>query len=469
MYFGIFSWYNFVEALQFTSSIYHEECCIMATQQTGTPPKTRRLGIFPDSIRNFIIVIMIVLFVIFGIIGVIGILRGWNTVFNVLFMIFAVTSAILAILTFWQSNNPNEAPASASHKSRRQYRLKSNISLTIGQKDTTQSTSESLVNNVANIETDKQSFTSAGHQVPQGERPPSPFPNTRPTIAQASSSPVYTGGFPQSANKRSGIKLTHKEQSDLTNALLKVFPNQEDFEIMFERRFERKLNTLVDGSNYWTRVYRLIEWTEAEGRTYDLIRAAHEERPLNPALQSWLQRYEVEEVTPEAQQITPISPGIATPPQDGQALMAEQNRQAAPTLSDLSQQQETGTKHADPPETTPLTTIQQARDDVEKAQSYVQQAGALFTEGKSASPEQIQEARSLISKARQSTGHLHSILKTNTTLPEPLQSNRYRIIAQIKIIYKQIDRLLPDLNKGIKGDYRTLNDALSKIQGLISD
>jgi Effector-associated domain 1 len=262
----------------------------MATQQTGTPPKTRRLGIFPDSIRNFVIVIMIVLFVIFGIIGVIGILRGWNTVFNVLFMIFAVTSAILAILTFWQSNNPNEAPASASHKSRRQYRLKSNISLTIGQKDTTQSTSESLVNNVAKIETDKQSFTSPGDQTPRGERSASPLPNTRPTITQASSSPVYSGGFPQRENTRPGITLTHQEQSDLTDALLKVYPNQEDFEMMFERKFERKLNTVIDGGNYRTRVYRLLEWTEAEGRTYDLIRSAHDERPRNPALQRELAR-----------------------------------------------------------------------------------------------------------------------------------------------------------------------------------
>lgn len=113
--------------------------------------------------------------------------------------------------------------------------------------------------------------------------------------------------------------------------------------------------------------------------------------------------------------------------------------------------------------------IQQARDVVEKAQSYVQQAGALFIEGKSASSEQFREAGSLLSKARQSTGDLHSILNTNASLPEPLKSNQFRIIAQINIIYDQIGKLLTDLKKGIQGDYRSLNDALSKIQGLISD
>jgi hypothetical protein len=117
----------------------------------------------------------------------------------------------------------------------------------------------------------------------------------------------------------------------------------------------------------------------------------------------------------------------------------------------------------------PLTIIQQARNDVEKAQHYVQQAGALFIKGKSTLPEKFREARLLLRKARQSTGHLHSILNTNASLPEPLKSNQIRIIAQINIIYEQIDRLLPDLRKGIQGDNRSLNDALSKIQGFISD
>jgi hypothetical protein len=110
----------------------------MATQQTGTPPNTRRMGIFPDSIRKLVIVFMIVLFVIAGIIGVIGILQGWDIVFNVLFMVFAVTGVILAILTFWPSNNPNEASATASPVSPRQLLFKSIISLTWGQQAATQ-------------------------------------------------------------------------------------------------------------------------------------------------------------------------------------------------------------------------------------------------------------------------------------------------------------------------------------------
>jgi predicted phosphodiesterase len=158
-----------------------------------------------------------------------------------------------------------------------------------------------------------------GHPVPKEETPASPLPST-----PAAKIP---GSFTDSANKGVEIILTYQERSDLTDALLKVFPNQEDFEIMFERKFERKLNTVVDGGNYKTRVYRLTEWTEAEGRTYDLIRSAHDERPRNPALQSWLQRYETETVKPEAQQIISPSPGFVEPPRNNQPTIAEQQRQ----------------------------------------------------------------------------------------------------------------------------------------------
>ncbi len=98
--------------------------------------------------------------------------------------------------------------------------------------------------------------------------------------------------------------------------------------MMFEIRFNRKLNTLVDGfHDYRMRVYHLIERTEAEGWTDELVIAAHQERPRNTALQSWLQKYEAKKVTPETQQTTTTSPEIGEPPQDGQAMTAEQERQ----------------------------------------------------------------------------------------------------------------------------------------------
>jgi hypothetical protein len=83
----------------------------MATQQTGTPPNTRRLGIFPDSIRKFVIVFMIILFLIGGIIGI---QQAWGNLSNILAVIFGVVGVVLGILTFWPSTKANEASAPVS-------------------------------------------------------------------------------------------------------------------------------------------------------------------------------------------------------------------------------------------------------------------------------------------------------------------------------------------------------------------
>ena len=325
----------------------------MAPQRADMSPKTTRLGIFPHSIRKFVIVFMIILFLIGGIIGIIGVWKNWGVVSNVLFMFFAVASVILGILTFWPSKS-NEASAPVS---RRQFLFESIIRLKWGQQVATQQVPSSMINNSNNNELGGQAM----------------IPNTNATNVQ---------------------------QPPLKNAPTVKPPV-----------------------------------------------------PPSPA------------PCPSAQAEVP-----------GQTIPTEreQNTQVVPSSSYISQEQgtklpQTETKHANPSEIMPLTTLQQARNDVEKAQRYVKQADTLFIEGESASSEQFREARSLLSKARQSTGHLHGILNTNASLPEPLKSNKMRIIAQINIIYKQIDRLLPDLKKGIQGDNRSLKNALSKIQGLISD
>src|SRR5260370_29226536 len=57
---------------------------------------------------------MIILFLIGGIIGIIGIWQGWGIVSSVVFLIFAVASVILGILTFWPSTKANEASTPVS-------------------------------------------------------------------------------------------------------------------------------------------------------------------------------------------------------------------------------------------------------------------------------------------------------------------------------------------------------------------
>jgi hypothetical protein len=89
----------------------------MAMQQTGTPPKTKRLGIFPHSVRKFVIIFSITLFLLTGIIGTVGIWQNWGIVYNLIFLLLAVASVIIGILTLWPTTSPNETstPISSEH------------------------------------------------------------------------------------------------------------------------------------------------------------------------------------------------------------------------------------------------------------------------------------------------------------------------------------------------------------------
>lgn len=89
----------------------------MTMHRTGTPPKTKRSGVFPHSIRNVVIISSIIFFLITGVIGTIGIWQNWGFVYNLIFLIFAVASVIIGVLAFWSSTKPTEenTPAMPTH------------------------------------------------------------------------------------------------------------------------------------------------------------------------------------------------------------------------------------------------------------------------------------------------------------------------------------------------------------------
>lgn len=92
----------------------------MAMQETGTPPKTKRSGIFPHSIRNAVIISSIIVFLIIAVIGGIGIWDNWGVAYNLIFLILAVASVVIGLLAFWSSKKSAEAGAPASNPSTQQ-------------------------------------------------------------------------------------------------------------------------------------------------------------------------------------------------------------------------------------------------------------------------------------------------------------------------------------------------------------
>ncbi len=256
--------------------------------------------------------------------------KVWGDQTNTLSAIFSILGTFFSLIglsSFFYSSRDSRTSSSSQPSQRITINNYGNSSYINTQQSLAPSTADAHTPPADGEPDKRQQFTTSGQQLPQGERSASPLPNAPPTTAPASASSIASGSFPERANKEPAIKLTNQERLNLADALLDAYPNQEDFEMMLEVRCNRKLNTLVDGySNYRTRIYRLIERTQAEGWTYRLVIAAHEERSLNLALQSWLQKYEAKKVTPGEQRTIPISPAIPEPPQDVQTITAERER-----------------------------------------------------------------------------------------------------------------------------------------------
>ena len=92
----------------------------MAIQGTGTPPKTKRSGIFPDSIRKTVIISSVIIFLIMGVLGGVGIRQNWDIFYNLISLIIAVGSAVIGLLALWPSKGSAEAGTHASDPSTQQ-------------------------------------------------------------------------------------------------------------------------------------------------------------------------------------------------------------------------------------------------------------------------------------------------------------------------------------------------------------
>lgn len=125
----------------------------MATQQTNTSPNTSKLGIFPDLMRKFVIVVMVILFVIAGIIGI---QQAWGNLSNILAVIFGVVGVILGFLTFWSSKESKEISTEVSATPSQTPPVQVNIYNNPGQQVSAQVTSELTINNANNNQTTDQ-------------------------------------------------------------------------------------------------------------------------------------------------------------------------------------------------------------------------------------------------------------------------------------------------------------------------
>lgn len=81
-------------------------------------------------------------------------------------------------------------------------------------------------------------------------------------------------------------KLSGTQRLKLQDALLSAFPRYDNLRQMVQFQLGQNLDSITGGarSPLETVVFDLIQWAEAHGRTYELIKGAHIHVPGNPDL-----------------------------------------------------------------------------------------------------------------------------------------------------------------------------------------
>lgn len=97
---------------------------------------------------------------------------------------------------------------------------------------------------------------------------------------------------------------------ELNDALLDAYRSKKDLEPLVRFGLGKNLHEIDDGKNLKATVFDLLEWAEAKGRTMELVRAAVNDAPQNPALNNWYQKYDY--------LITGIPTGLMSPVSDNE-------------------------------------------------------------------------------------------------------------------------------------------------------
>ncbi|MEC4881355.1 MAG: effector-associated domain EAD1-containing protein [Scytonema sp. PMC 1070.18] len=86
------------------------------------------------------------------------------------------------------------------------------------------------------------------------------------------------------------IKLSGSEQGELLNAILDAYPDIGDLKILVKITLEQNLSAIAGGNNYKQIVFHLIQWTESQGFTRELIQALYQDRYENQEFQNLINK-----------------------------------------------------------------------------------------------------------------------------------------------------------------------------------
>ena len=89
------------------------------------------------------------------------------------------------------------------------------------------------------------------------------------------------------------LNLDGGQTKQLVEALLHAFPNRSDLEQMVKFGLNESLNAIAATGNLRHDAFQLIQWTEARGRTDELLVAARQENPGNTKLRQFAEQFDL--------------------------------------------------------------------------------------------------------------------------------------------------------------------------------
>lgn len=87
------------------------------------------------------------------------------------------------------------------------------------------------------------------------------------------------------------LVLDHTQRKEFQDALISAFLNEKQLKIMLDSKLGVSLNQVAGGDNYTEIVFELIAQFNSQGRSRDLIFAAYETNPGNPALKRFVEKF----------------------------------------------------------------------------------------------------------------------------------------------------------------------------------
>jgi cellulose synthase operon protein C len=100
------------------------------------------------------------------------------------------------------------------------------------------------------------------------------------------------------------MRLTGKQFEELTRVLIGAFPSNADFAQLTRIGLDENLHAISRGGSLMETAFELVRWADSSGRVPELVRAALDSNPRNPALRDFAEKHDIGQTPPSSRSLS---------------------------------------------------------------------------------------------------------------------------------------------------------------------